>query len=124
MKTTLVSALINTSKLIDNYKSSDHTDWAAFHEEKLAKLCRDHLPRGIGVFGVSVAATTDTKAVFYCLYRHTDKHGYFVCNTAYRIVVRPTFTGLAIRVLGRNKYNVKEYLADQFRDALERIVDC
>jgi hypothetical protein len=47
-----------------------------------------------------------------------DKTGMYDGWTNHSLIVKPSFDGLNIRVTGRNKNYIKEYLADLFYEAL------
>ena len=85
--------------------------------DTMAKL----LPSGSGIDNgttIDVQASSDTKLVLGCSYHHMNDAGMYDGWTEHTITIRPTFTGLDITVSGRNRNDIKEYLACTYEQAL------
>lgn len=61
--------------------------------------------------------------VFFTSYQHVDENGYYDARTYHRVIVTHNLLGLNIRVTGRNKNNIRDYLSNVYRDWLMRDVD-
>jgi hypothetical protein len=67
---------------------------------------------------IDLDASHATKLVFYGEYHHMNDGGYYDGWTAHTITVTPSFHGINIRVSGRNRNDIKDYLAETFDYAL------
>lgn len=94
----------------------------AYRDECSAKIRRleSMLPSGSGIDnGTTVIECTPTKVVMECGFHHMDEHGYYNGWTHHRITVTPTFAGIVVKVSGRDRNGIKEYLADTYATCLE-----
>ena len=55
-------------------------------------------------------------------FHHMDEHGFYCGWTEHTIRVLPRFDGIDIRISGRNKNMIKEYLGDTYHYCLTRNV--
>lgn len=91
------------------------------HKERLARLTAA-LPSGSGIdtgTRIDVDASNAAKLVLTCAFHHMNEHGYYDGWTQHTIVVRPSLShGIEIRVTGRDRNDIKEYLGEVYRHAL------
>lgn len=93
-------------------------------EERLAKLDeiqRHYLPNGGGFnqgTRIDINKSTHDRIVFTTSYQHA-KNGLHDGWTDHTIIVRPSFVyNLDVKITGRNKNNIVDYIDEVFRDAL------
>lgn len=55
-------------------------------------------------------------------FHHMDEHGFYSGWTEHVIRVTPSFDGIDVRVSGRDRNQIKDYLADTYHYALTRPV--
>ena len=114
---TLLSELVATNGALERCKTSGNKEWTEKHSEHLKRLV-DNLPSGSGFDnGTQIELLSDTKAVFLVSFHHMD--GW----TDHTVTVKPTFSGLSISVSGKNKNDIKEYIAETFYQALSEEVN-
>ena len=85
---------------------------------------KEHLPRGSGVdCGTTIvwSKTDRSKITFEVSFHHMDEHGGYDGWTEHLVIVTPEFDGINIRVTGRDRNGIKEYLADLYHDALTQL---
>ena len=63
------------------------------------------------------------KLVFYTEYHHRTKNGHYDGRTLHRVIATHDLLGLNVRVTGRNRDNIREYLSDVYRDWLMKDVN-
>ena len=83
------------------------------------------LPRGSGFNSGSyldVTASTQTRLVFVTAFHHMDDCGMYDGWTQHSVIVTPTFDGFSVRVTGRNKHDIKDYIAECFHCVLSDYV--
>jgi hypothetical protein len=62
------------------------------------------------------------RLVFKTAFHHMDENGYYDGWTQHSVIVTPTFEGFNIRVTGKNKNDIKDFIADCFHAVLDDIV--
>lgn len=95
-------------------------------EDVLLDLCKQHLPSGSGFdAGTALAAGKcevegrpfPGRLLFETSFHHMDD-GFYSGWTEHRIVVIPTFDGFELKVFGRNRDGIKEYIEEVFHNVL------
>jgi len=107
-------------------QKTGNTEWAARHEETLARLCAEWLPRG-GGFDTGTHMLLDEskpeRLVFRTSYHHMTDHGYYDGWTEHSVVVTPSLAqGFDLKVKGLNRNDVKDYIAETFHIALGAVM--
>ncbi len=96
-------------------------DWATKHTNRISELVRDYLPSGSGFdngTSIDLEASHAEKLVFQTSFHHMDSDGYYCGWTDHTVTVTPSFNGMNIRVSGRDRNEIKDYIADAFQIAL------
>lgn len=104
-----------------NCLASDHREWFRKHEDRIKALAYQYLPSGSGVdcgTHVDLDRSTGGKIVLTLSFHHMDNHGSYDGWTDHAIIIRPTFDGIDVTVTGRNRRDIKSYLADLYHAAL------
>ena len=121
------SVIETIARTFDAYKrcqKAKNHEWRANHWNTIIELCRDELPSGSGVdcgTKFDFDASCENKMVFSAQYHHMDENGMYDGWTSHQIIVRPSLVyGLDIRITGRDRNQIKEYLHEIFRDAFQR----
>jgi hypothetical protein len=126
MKRSVAEMIASTVNALNRCVSKHNLDWVARHRERLAEIERDYLPRGSGIDGgctIDEDRTTLDKIVIQTAYHHMNDVGMYDGWTEHNVTVRPTFIGFDIKVSGRNRNDVKDYLAECFEHALSQEVE-
>lgn len=102
-------------------------------EDEIDRLVKEHLPSGSG-FDCGTTLNFDMcekpgdanacphMLVFDTAFHHMDEHGFYSGWTEHKVIVTPTFLGPVLRVTGRDRDGIKEYIADQFHWAINHKV--
>ena len=84
--------------------------------EKKLEALMDTAPHGFGIDrGVQLLEdeSAPNRLVFQCDYHHMDEAGFYVGWTYHKAVVTPDFVfGYSIRITGRDRNQIKEYLRE------------
>ncbi len=90
--------------------------------DMIETLCRDYLPSGSGFDnGTELDAdrSTSGRLVFNVGFHHMDSNGFYDGWTHHSVIVTPSLvSGYDLRVTGRNKRDIKDYIAETFHAAL------
>jgi hypothetical protein len=97
-------------------------EWHARHEDALDMMA-DMLPSGSGFDSgtkIDLERSHGGKLVLTTSYHHINENGYYCGWTEHTVTVTPSFGGFNIRVSGRNRNDIKDYISDTFCHALTR----
>lgn len=111
---------------MNNCVKSNNQHWETVHGFVLQRLL-DLLPSGSGIDSgtklLEDKSSTD-KLVFQADFHHMDEHGYYDGWTEHQVIVKPSLQfGITIRITGRDRNQIKDYLLDLFHECLQEEVD-
>lgn len=117
---TVAAALSGLKMQIDNCIRSNNVEWRAKAEARRSQIVRDFLPNGSGIdSGSKIETISDERIVISCSFHHMDENGYYDGWTDHKITIRSGFyLGFVITVSGRDRNEIKDYLAETYRAAL------
>jgi hypothetical protein len=113
---------INLQKLashIQAYKNcieSNNKEWGVKHLEKI-EFFNDLLPHGSGLdngMKINIQDSTPLKIVISFSYHHLNEGGFYDGWTDHVLIITPCFGGFDMKITGRDKNQVKEYLYQTF----------
>ena len=119
----LYESLASLLLAIDNCRCSGNSEWLDRHSERLERLVSDHLPSGSGWdSGTTLSETSrPDRLVLDGSWHHMNDDGYYDGWTDHSIIVTPSLAfGINIRVTGRDRNGIKDYLAEMFEYDLTR----
>ena len=110
-----------------NCRQSGNAEWYERWDARVKDLVHRYLPSGSGWDNgtkIDLDRSTPERLIFTGSYHHMDEHGSYDGWTDHEVVVTASLAyGLDLRVTGRNRNDVKDYLGDLFREALGRTVE-
>lgn len=121
--------MVNLSKIahnlewIENLKGDEQKEktYKPVAIERIMSECVD-LPHGSGLDnGVSIDLnrSKSDKIVFNTEFHHMNENGYYDGWTSHSLIVTPKFGGYDLRITGKNRNGIKEYLYDLFYNVFE-----
>ena len=122
MQTPVYQKLASLIQARINCAASGNLEWFERHTEKAEEIIRAHLPHGSG-FDAGVKVEWDKcnpdKIVLSTGFHHMNDGGYYDGWTEHEIIVRASLAfGFTLKVTGRDRRNIKEYIADTFHHCL------
>jgi hypothetical protein len=118
----LYSELASTVDAIKRLtKQADTREWINRHEATIETLVSNHLPFGSGFDSgtkLDFDASHAEKLVFETSFHHMNDGGYYDGWTEHVVTVTPSFSGFNIRISGRNRNDIKDYIHEVFSTAL------
>lgn len=106
---------------IDNCENAGNWEWRDRHRETLYSIVRDG-PSGSG-FDNGTKLGDDSapnRLVFDTAFHHMDEHGSYDGWTEHRVIVSPSLAfGFCVRVTGRDRNEIKDYISIVFNEWLE-----
>lgn len=98
--------------------------WA---RERLDLIEREYLPSGSGIDAgckVLVEESREDRLVIQTAFHHMDENGYYDGWTHHKAIITPSLLyGFDVRITGRDKRGIKEYLGDLFFQMLDQEFD-
>lgn len=113
------------SNAIDVIHRTDRSDLRANWRDLIDRIDLNCLPHGSGFdngSNVAIESSTRDRIVINTAFHHMSEHGFYSGWTDHKVIVTPCFSVINIRVTGRDRNGIKDYIADVFRDALR--ADC
>jgi hypothetical protein len=122
MRYTLIRAIAVYLDAAKRCRENGRHEEEAQHLDMLRRLS-DALPSGAGIDSGTSIDHVDSKTDRICLvtsFHHMNANGFYDGWTNHTITVRPSFLfGVDLKISGRNRNDVKEYLAELFDQALQ-----
>lgn len=98
--------------------------WA---EERLDLIEREYLPSGSGIDAgcmILVEESHKDRIVIQADFHHMNEVGYYDGWTSHKVIITPSLIyGFDIRITGRDKNGIKDYLAELFCQVLDQEFD-
>lgn len=105
-----------------NCIESNNTEWIDTHEETIEKIIKKYAPHGSGFDNgttLDYKKSTGEKLVFNTSYHHMNDNGMYDGWTEHIITVSPSLAfNFNLKISGRNRNDIKEYIHDIFHDFL------
>ncbi len=127
MKRRVYQRIASALQAMQNCKVSGNSEWLERHRETVLYLVTNYMPSGSGVDnGVHFDFTMShpNRLAFDTSYHHMDESGGYDGWTEHSVIVTPDLAdGFDLRITGRDRREIKDYLADIFRYALDAEIE-
>ena len=103
-------------------ESPTPSPWSDIWSERLEQAARDLLPSGSGFDAgtkIDLDASRADRVTLKTAFHHMDAHGGYDGWTTHKIHLTPVFGGYAMRVTGKDRNGIKDYIADAVGEALD-----
>lgn len=125
MQRKVYQAIANKLMAIANCQATGNVEWIERHSEALDELVSHYLPSGSGFDDgtkLDRAKSSASKLVFHTSFHHMNGDGFYDGWTAHTVTVKPSLVfGIELTVSGRDRNEIKDYIAESFHAAL---TDC
>ena len=103
-----------------NCVAASNKEYENIHLNKIEELVEKYLPHGSGFDAGThfiVEESNRDKLVFKTAFHHMNENGYYDGWTEHKIIVTPDLLfGFNIKITGKNRNDIKEYIYSQFGD--------
>lgn len=121
--TPLYRRLASLLQAARNCDAAKNAEWAARHRNTIRDLVKQHMPEGSGFDSgteLDEDASTPEKLVFTTSFHHMNDGGMYDGWTEHKVTVTPSLAfGYELRVSGRDRNGIKDYIAETFGHALD-----
>jgi hypothetical protein len=125
-KSILYKQLASAIQARKNCEQAGNTEWHAKHSETIVQLVADFMPSGSGWdegTKIDVDASHADKFVFYGAFHHMNDGGFYDGWTTHVVTVTPSLLNdFNIRISGRDRNDIKEYLHEMFSTCLQEVI--
>jgi len=100
-----------------NCEKSGRNDWFNRHADDIETEMKNTAPSGSGFdSGTTLEEDkcTSKKLVFKTAFHHMNEDGYYTEWSQHEIIITPSFDGFDMRITGRDKNMIKDYIGDVF----------
>lgn len=126
MERPLYQALATKIQAILNCQESGNMEWEQRHAESVDSLTKQHMPSGGGFDSGTQfddVASKPERLVFTTSFHHMNDVGSYDGWTDHSVIVTPSLAnGFNLRITGRNRNDIKDYIHESFDVALRTIV--
>jgi hypothetical protein len=114
------SRIANLFVAHENCVKSGNKEYEDRHANNLEDLVKNYLPRGSGFDAGTKFIWEESnrnKLVFATSFNHMNEGGYYDGWTDHKVIVTPDLLfGYNIKITGRNRNDIKEYIHSRFHD--------
>lgn len=107
----------------DDDVSRHNTVWFERHSKRLELIEENCLPSGSGIdngCSIDLVRSKPDRLVIETSFHHMNDGGYYDGWTEHEVIVTPSLQfGLNLRITGRDKRDIKNYLYDVFYESLQ-----
>jgi hypothetical protein len=109
-----------------NCMASGNDEWRDKHESEIERLTKEHLPSGSGFDNgttVDLEQSKPNKLVLQTAFHHMDENGYYDGWTDHTVTVTADLQfGFDLKLNGRNRNDINEYIGEVFNLVLDEEV--
>lgn len=124
---TVIEDLASCINARANCEKSGNQEWFEKHTERIEYIQENYLPSGSGLDSgctVNLDKSTDKRIVIDTSFHHMNEVGMYDGWTDHTVILTPSFIGkMDIRITGRDRNRIKDYLHDTFYFALKEVVE-
>ena len=121
MKRKLAARLASSISARENCANGKNPEWYERHYDNAQQMAKDQLPCGSGFDNgtyIDWMKSTGEKLVLLTSFHHMNESGMYDGWTEHTVTVTPAFHGINLKISGRDKNEIKEYIAECFYTAL------
>lgn len=118
----LYAEIARTCGALENCRESGNLEWLHRYEAWLEYIEKNILARGSGFDSgtkIDRERSHAERVILTTAFHHMDEHGFYDGWTEHEVWATPSFTGgFRMKVKGRNRNGIKEYIGDVFQQDL------
>ena len=116
------AVIANKFQAFLNCVKSGNLEWKDKHSDAIEEIVKDEFPSGSGFDAGTTFNFDESKPerlVFDTSFHHMNDGGYYDGWTEHKVIVTPSLvTGFDLRVTGKDKRDIKDYIGECFHQCL------
>lgn len=120
--TLLASAVVARANCADS-----NAEWFDRWSDRITNMVREFMPSGSGFdngTNIDVDRSNADRLMFITAFHHMNEGGFYDGWTYHTVTIRPCLlNGFSVTVSGKNRNDIKEYIAENFDRALRTLTD-
>ena len=122
----IYQAIASRQLAVENCIKSGNDEWRFKHENAIDAIVKEHFPHGSGFDNGTTfdnVRSTAQKLVFNTSFHHMDENGCYDGWTEHSVIIRPDLAlSYRMSITGRDRNDIKEYIAQCFASALDSTI--
>lgn len=127
MKKPVYCVIASKLAAMANCESKGNMEWYERHQSAIEYIIKNHLPHGSGIdAGVKIDfdRSTEERIVLSFGFHHMDDNGFYNGWTEHDAIIKPSLAyGFTLRITGKDRRGIKEYLHETFHYVLSREIE-
>ena len=126
MKEKAYTLIARTLQARNSCEETGNDIWYEKHSDRLSEIVQYFAPSGSGFdSGTKLSPTSRVdRLVFSTSFHHMTEHGMYDGWTDHDVVITPSLAnGFDLRVTGRDRNDIKDYIADVFHTFLDSMIE-
>lgn len=123
---TLYQRIASSLEAQANCDRSGNAEWRHLHAQTVVNLVRKFMPSGSGFDSgttLDFDSSDQSRLTFATSFHHMNEHGFYDGWTEHGVVITASLAhGIDMRITGRDRNQIKDYLAETFDVALRRVL--
>lgn len=110
---------------VDTAINGHNVEIAERNKEEIERLVKEFMPSGSGFDSgttLNLDKSNRLKLTFETAFHHMNDNGYYDGWTHHSVIITPHFNGFDLRVTGRDRNGIKDYIGDCFESALSQMI--
>lgn len=124
---TIYARIASALEARQNCEKSGNDEWFDRHTETIERITKQHMPSGSGIdagMKFDFDKSTSNKLIWSFGFHHMNDGGYYDGWTEHNLIVTPSLAfGIDVRITGRNRNQIKDYLHETMHYAVTREVE-
>ena len=126
MKRPVYAVLAQLLRAYNSCQASGN-EHAAQHKDTIEDIVKNHLPSGSGFDSgtkLDFDVSKPDKLVLHADFHHMDDNGFYCGWSEHKVIVTPNLAfGIHVKVTGRDRRNIREYIGDVYHQDLQVEID-
>ncbi len=126
MKDKAYTLIARTLQARNSCEETGNDIWYEKHSDRLSEIVKSFAPSGSGFDNGTVLndSSRRDRLVFSTSFHHMTEHGMYDGWSHHDVVITPSLAnGFDLRVTGRDRNDIKDYIADVFHTFLDSMIE-
>jgi len=127
MEEKIYICIANRFEAMLNCIKNGNSEWEEIHKEKIEEIIDNYAPSGSGFDNGTYFDYDNSKKdklIFATSFHHMNESGYYDGWTDHKIIITPSLVlGFDMRITGKDKRMIKDYIGDMFHNFFHTVIE-